>query len=299
MIHSSIEQGSFFNDANQAIIAVLPKPNKDPTLCSSYRPLSILNTEIKVYARALATRVETYMTKLIHNDQTGFIKSRLASDNVRRLLHIIHATRDSESPCAVLSLDAEKAFDRLEWDYLWMVLEKFGFDLDFIKLTKLLYSNPSAVIVTGHNMSSQFPVSRSCRQGCPFSPLLFALSLEPLAQSIRQHPLISPIIYNDTKHYIALYADDVLLFTDNTPSSIPYILDTFSNFSLMSGYKINWSKSSLLPLNSKLNRSLLPPDIPIAKHFKYLGIDVYPSLPITSFKNFLGIRDRIEWDLER
>lgn len=68
MIHSSIEQGSFFNDANQAIIAVLPKPNKDPTLCSSYRPLSILNTEIKVYARALATRVETYMTKLIHND---------------------------------------------------------------------------------------------------------------------------------------------------------------------------------------------------------------------------------------
>lgn len=74
----------------------------------------ILNTEKKVFARVLAIRVELYMTKLIHHDQTGFIKSRLASDNMRRLLHIIHAARDIESPCAVLSLDAEKACDRLE-----------------------------------------------------------------------------------------------------------------------------------------------------------------------------------------
>ena len=84
----------------------------------------------------LATRIDLYMTKLIHQDQTGFIKSRLASDNMRRLLHIIHAARDIESQCAMLSLDAEKAFDRLEWDYLWMVLEKFGFDHQFINLTK-------------------------------------------------------------------------------------------------------------------------------------------------------------------
>ena len=122
MIYSSIKQGSFFNDANSAIIVVLPNPNKDPILCINYGPLSILNTEIKVFGRVLATRVDLYITKLIHQDQTGFIKSCSESDNMRRLLHIIHAARDIESPCPVVSLDAEKAFDQLEWDYFSLTL---------------------------------------------------------------------------------------------------------------------------------------------------------------------------------
>lgn len=79
------------------------------------------NAEIKVYARVLAIRVESYMTKLVHHDQTGFIKTLLSSDNMRHLLHVIHAARDIDSHCAVLFLDAEKASDCLEWDYLWMV----------------------------------------------------------------------------------------------------------------------------------------------------------------------------------
>ena len=75
---------------------------------------------------------------LIKNDQTGFVKSRLASDNVQRLLHVIYAAKDIPSPCAVLSLDAEKAFNRLEWDYLWMVLQRFNLSPTLINLIKLL-----------------------------------------------------------------------------------------------------------------------------------------------------------------
>lgn len=103
---------------NSALIAVLPKPNEDTTKCSNYRPLSILNAEIKIFAWVLACRLEPQITKLIHCDQTGFKKTRLDSDNVRQLLHVIHNAKDIASPCAVLSLDAEKAFDRLEWEYL-------------------------------------------------------------------------------------------------------------------------------------------------------------------------------------
>lgn len=67
--------------------------------------MGMLNYMLKV----LATRLEIHFTKLIHNDQTGFIRTRLASDNVRRLLHIIHAASSIVPPCSVLSLDAEKA----------------------------------------------------------------------------------------------------------------------------------------------------------------------------------------------
>lgn len=80
MIHAAVDKGSFYRDTNSAILTVLPKPNKDPCLCGNYRPLSLLNSEIKIYAKVLASRIETLMTKLVHHDLTGFIKTRHTAD---------------------------------------------------------------------------------------------------------------------------------------------------------------------------------------------------------------------------
>lgn len=82
---------------------------------------------------------------------------------------------------------------------------------DYINLIKVLYTNPSAVVMTGGITSPKFSILRGTRQGCRLSPFLFALSLEPLAQKIRQHSLVSPIIFNNTSHSISLYADDIIL----------------------------------------------------------------------------------------
>lgn len=137
------------------------------------------------------------MPSLVNPDQTGFIKSRLAADNVRRLLHIVDAATDNKTPMSVFSLDAMKAFDRLEWSYLWSVLEAMSFGNTFISMIKTLYSSSSAQVLTGQTYSSLFSVSRSSSQGCALSPALFVLSLEPLAQAIHQSDLISPIsVYN-------------------------------------------------------------------------------------------------------
>ena len=238
MVHKAVEVGAFFNDMNTALIAVLPKPNKDASKCGKYRPLSILNAEIKIFARILAFQLEPHITMLIKNDQTGFVKSRLASDNVQRLLHVIYAAKDIPSPCAVLSLDAEKAFGRLEWEYLWMVLQRFNLGPTFISLIKLLYNNSSAMVNMNGVISDKFNLSRSCRQGCPLRPFLFLSS-------------------------------------------------------------INWKKSALLPLNSQLSLSSLLQHIPVVNHFKYLGVDIFPSLSITANKNFQSIYNNIETDLNR
>lgn len=299
MITTAVDKGSFDRHANSAILTILLKPNKDPSLCGNYRPLSLLNSEIKIYAKVLASRLETHMNKLVHHDQTGFIKSRQATDNLRRLLHVLHFSKDIKSPNAVLSLDAEKAFDRLEWNYLWLVLEAFGLGTNYIKMIKVLYSNPSAMVSSGNIISSPFSITRGSRQGCPLSPLLFALSLEPLAQTIRQHPALSPISFCNTSHSISLFADDILLYINNTSICIPIILEVFDEFSAFSGYKINWTKSSLMPLNSVLDTTTLPIHIPIVKSFKYLGVDIYPSLFSISSKNFQNIMKQVEADLER
>lgn len=137
MFHEAVEVGASFSDMNAASIAILPKPNKD-TQCGNYRPLSILNAEINFFAYILASHLEPHKTTLIKSDQTGFLKSRLASDNVQLI----------PSPCAVLSLDAEKSFDRLEWDHLWMALRRFNLGSTFINLIKLQCNNSSAMINT-------------------------------------------------------------------------------------------------------------------------------------------------------
>lgn len=299
MINTAIDKGAFNSGANTAILTLLLKPNKDPSQCSNYRPLSLLNGDVKLYAKVLASRLERYLIKLVHNDQTGFIKSRLASDNMRRLLHIIHAANLIDIPCSVLSLDAEKAFDRLEWDYLWATLENFGLGSGFIQMIKILYANPSAMVYTNNTCSSQFPISRGTRQGCPLSPLLFALSLEPLAQKIRRHPNVLPISFSNSEHRISLYADDILLYVGDTSSSLPHLLSTFDMFSLLSGYKINWTKSSLMHLNSVQSAMPLPSNIPVVRQFRYLGVDISPSIFHIASHNFQSIYNQIEKDLER
>lgn len=299
MVNFSVEKGRFARDVNTALISLLLKKDKDPTDCSSYRPLSLLNADLKIFAKLLARRLESLMPLLVSSDQTGFIKSRLAADNVRRLLHVIDGSTDNNIPISVLSLDALKAFDRLEWSYLWSVLEVMGFGTAFIGMIKTLYSNPSAQVLTGQTFSALFPVSRSSRQGCPLSPALFVLSLEPLAQAIRQSSLVSPVSVHNTPHQLSLYADDILVFLQNPAQSLPPLLSICEEFGNMSGFKVNWSKSALLHLNDSAKTSVLPANIPIVRQFKYLGIEIFPSLNQIIKYNYSHALNNVLRDMDR
>lgn len=158
------------------------------------------------------------------------------------------ATQDEISPFAAISLDAEKAFDRVEWPFLFSTLKAFGFGEGYISWVKLLYSNPRAAVLTNGMISAQFDLKRGTRQGCPLSPLLFALILEPLAQAIRQSPLFPGVQIGQVSHKLMLYADDILLFVTQPDHSIPALLEIVESFSRISGYNINWTKSEALPL---------------------------------------------------
>ncbi len=241
--------------------------------------------------------MEKVIHSLIKEDQTGFIKGRNASDNMRRLLHILDFADSHPTPCAVFSLDAEKAFDRLEWNYMWTVLQCFGFGEHFVSMIKTLYHSPAASVITGNIISPSFRLQRETRQGCPLSPLLFCLSLEPLAQAIRKSEVSIKI--HDHNHSISLYADDIILYLDHFDVSVSSVIKEFDNFSSLSGYKINWSKSALMPINNvKVNFSI-PSFIPIKESFIYLGITIYKNIHKIARDNFNNILVKVKNDIQR
>lgn len=136
---------------------------------SNYRPISLFSVDCKILTKILATRLETVLSDIIHTDQVGFMKNRPSTDNMRRLLHL-SLNREKDSPTVALSLDAEKAFDRVQGDFLFAALSHFGFSSSFITRVKMLYNSPKSSVITNGVISPFFRLKRPTRQGCPLPP---------------------------------------------------------------------------------------------------------------------------------
>lgn len=199
--------------------------------------------------------------------------------NVRRLINVLYENRDA-CDTAVQSLDAEKAFDRVEWPYLFDVLARFGCGNKFCEWVKLLYSQPTAEILTNNNISLAFNISRGTRQRCPLSPHLFTMAIEPFAMAVRKHVDITGIKLGNQDNRIALYADDVVLFLKQLDRSIPTLSNITSSFGRFSGYKVNNSKSSLMLLNEteRVNYLSSPQTFKQSECLTYLGIRIVPDV---------------------
>lgn len=300
MYNESYQNGTLPPTLRLAMITLILKPGKSPTERSSYRPISLINCDTKILCKALAKRLELYIPHLIHNDQNGFVPKRQGFHNIRRVLNIIHAKYDAKDT-AVLSLDARQAFDRIEWSYLFKILPRYGFGVNFLKWIRILYTNPAACILTNSTISKPVILERSTRQGCPLSPMLFILALEPLAMMIRTNINISGIQIGEMEHKISLYADDIILFLTNLSVSIPNLLQQIKLFGRFSGYDVNDTKSSILFLN-KEERSkpvIKTPFINAQEGFTYLGIKINPDIHKSVPTNYDPLIDEVKEQLDR
>ncbi len=181
---------------SEAIISVIQKEGKDPLKCGSYRLISLLGNDTKILSSILANRMQRYLGKLINPDRTGFIPGRQGTNNIRRALNLQSMAKDSVHPSMLVSLDAEKALDRLDWSYLNYTMEQMGFSSAFIRWINTFNKDPvSRVRVNMNELGSEsFKLKKGLWQRSPTSPILFVLCIEPLAELIRGNDQIEGIV---------------------------------------------------------------------------------------------------------
>ena len=272
----SFENKQLSTFQRMGILNLLPKKDKDLRYLANWRPVSLLNTDYKILTKVLAIRLQKVIPSIINSDQVGYIKNRYIGENIRILSDVLLLTDLEDMEAYITQIDFEKAFDSVEWDFLLKALNELNFGENFITWIKTLYTNITACAGNNGNYSEYFTLSRSIRQGCPISALLFLLVVEILANKIRNDPAIQGIKINDEIFKLAMMADDITLMNRDI-ESIANAIKIFNKFEKCSGLKLNLNKTEVIPIGSQKGKNvILPVDLSKinVKHgpFKALGV---------------------------
>ena len=249
---------------------------KERDQIKNYRPITLLNTDYKLLTKTLSVQLASHIHTLVHPDQTGFIPRRSIFDPIRLSQTMCAYADFMEEDGAIVALDQEKAYDKIDHHYLLETLKRFQLPDRFINTVHSLYEKAETAIIINGVASSPFSVTRGVRQGDPLSCLLFNLAIEPLACLLRNSPRLQgySIPGVTQKIIVSLYADDTTIYLSKT-DSYSELLKILTKWCTASGAKFNIEKTEVIPTGTKPHRQRVvatrrinPTDPPLPQEIK-------------------------------
>ena len=298
LVTEIVEDGQFHLTARYGILSLLEKIGKDSLILKNWRPLTLLNVDNKIYSKVLANRMPKVLPSIIHHMQNGFMKGRQMTENVMKLIQVMHFCEQDSQNALLVSFDFEKAFDMVEWQALYKAMEAFNFGDRFIEMTKILFNKPLVCASNNGYWTEFFTPTRGCRQGCCFSPSGFNIIAEIIGSAIRQNPSIKGIKIGNTEVVSGQFADDLWTLLFPTANNLNEVLQELESFARYSGLRINSEKCAVLKIGPfrdtdvkfyTLKKLYWSPG-PI----RILGMCIHPDWQLMYHDNFVESLDKVK-----
>ncbi len=247
----SLSIGKLSQDQRQSIITLIPKKDKDRSILSNLRPISLTNTDVKIITKAITIKINPILEHIISPTQTGYVPKRQVTDNNFLLDKIIQLANRMQENLFILSLDAKKAFDSVDHKYMYKTLKAFGFGDDFIFSIQTIYKDLTASVLVNGYKTSIIRLLRGVKQGDALSCALFIICVEPFfraiqaTQSIKGLEIRSPYSFQQVECKLAGYADDFTPIVANI-NSVNEVFKLYHKFSSISGIYLNPEKTEIL-----------------------------------------------------
>ncbi|KAL5567922.1 hypothetical protein UlMin_024497 [Ulmus minor] len=297
-----VNGGHPLGSINETIITLLPKI-KNPTRITEFRPISLCNVLYKIISKMLANRLRKIMDSVISQEQSAFIPGRLISDNAIIGFECLHAIKRQKTKknFLALKLDMAKAYDRVEWGFIYKIMNKLGFSEVWTnKIMACISSVSYSFQFNGQRVGHLIP-SRGLRQGDPLSPYLFLLcgeGLSSLLHHYEQSGLIQGLrcgLRGPTISHL-FFADDSLLFFEAKSSACSALKEALDYYETASGQAVNLSKSAVcfgpnLPEVDAVDLTACLGVPRVRCHEKYLGLPCYTGKNKQGI--FSSIKDRV------
>ena len=295
-IVTNIVNGTLLNESQRkAIITLIPKDGGDLSLLKSWRPVSLICCDIKIVAKVLAMRLKPLMYSLLSENQFC-IEGRSIINCNTEIRDILYYSGSNNLNGAVINIDWEKAFDRVDWEFLRKVLVKMKFPNFILKWIETLYTNIESVVLINGHFTKSFYIKRGVRQGCPLSMLLFVIFQNPLYIAFERN--IGPMKINNKGIVQKGYADDTNIFTDSDEKFLE-IFKILNLFELATNSKLNLRKTTVYGFGRWKGRTNWPiPELKIeVDYFSTLGIvfseNYDRAIEVMWYKVYNKIKNRI------
>ncbi|KAF1327226.1 putative Pollike protein, partial [Globisporangium splendens] len=290
VFNDQLRRGTLLPSQRKSAVVLLYKKGSraEP---GNYRPITLMPVDVKALSKTLTFRLQSVVCSLIHTDQKAFVKGRSIHHHVRFLADLQDLITNLDDEAYAMFLDFEKAFDRVNWDYMFRVLEKMGCGSAFIQWVRLLYTRPQAHLLINQNIQPALHPTRGVKQGDPLSALLFLLAIEPLGNMLRSHEEYGVCLNADHTATSMFFADDTTLLGGSIPS-VQAQLELVDVYCKGSGAKLNLSKSMLMALNRNQDCPRLTgvQVLGRAESVKFLGVPFSQSPVNDTIVSFLDDR---------
>ncbi|KAM1778355.1 hypothetical protein ACFX12_039860 [Malus domestica] len=252
LIHTMLQEGVCPDTLNATHVVLIPKvPN--PEMVSQFRPISLCNYSYKVLSKVLANRLKVVLANIISPSQNAFVAGWQIHDNIgiaHEMFHFLKGRKAKTKYEWGLKIDMQKAYDRVEWDFLDAIMGIMGFCNRWRQLVMGCVSSVQFAILLNGQPGKSFVHSRGIRQGDPLSPFLFLLVGEVfscLIQKAVHDKLLDGVKLGASGPIIShiFFADDTLLFLKADGKNCRNLVDLINMYCDASGQQVNFQKSSV------------------------------------------------------